>query len=170
MGIGDRHGPLALGAHSHHSFGGRGARDRHEPFDYGEAEVGGRQGEFPSARDHSCRRNHPYAPVLHLLCQSAFPSVDDDLTCLDVTTGHRWFTWLCQERGVDPIKTFREEVSANFHGKVKGPFNSEDRLKAVSGRGTGFSRAEAIRPRLTELLGLDASILRGSDRPWLEHG
>lgn len=50
----------------------------------------------------------------------------------DVTTGHRWFTWLCQKKGIDPIKTFREEVFANFHGKIKGPFNSEDRLKAVS--------------------------------------
>jgi len=50
----------------------------------------------------------------------------------DVTTGHRWFTWLCQKQGVDPIKTFREEVFANFHGKIKGPFNAEDRLKAVS--------------------------------------
>lgn len=52
---------------------------------------------------------------------------------IDVTTGHRWFTWLCQKQGVDPIKTFREEVFANFHGKIKGPFNTEDRLKAVSG-------------------------------------
>jgi uncharacterized ferritin-like protein (DUF455 family) len=51
---------------------------------------------------------------------------------IDVTTGHRWFTWLCQKQGVDPIKTFREEVFANFHGKIKGPFNAEDRLKAVS--------------------------------------
>lgn len=53
---------------------------------------------------------------------------------VDVTTGHRWFTWLCQKMGVDPIKTFRQEVSANFHGKIKGPFNAEDRLKAVRAR------------------------------------
>jgi uncharacterized ferritin-like protein (DUF455 family) len=51
----------------------------------------------------------------------------------DVTTGHRWFTWLCQKQGLDPVKTFREEVFANFHGKIKGPFNTEDRLKAVRG-------------------------------------
>lgn len=51
---------------------------------------------------------------------------------VDVTTGHRWFTWLCQQNRVDPITTFREEVAANFHGKIKGPFNEADRLKAVS--------------------------------------
>nr|XP_019010243.1 uncharacterized protein I206_04711 [Kwoniella pini CBS 10737]OCF49024.1 hypothetical protein I206_04711 [Kwoniella pini CBS 10737] len=52
----------------------------------------------------------------------------DEIT--HVTTGHRWFTWLCQKQGVDPIKTFRDEVFANFRGKIKGPFNSADRLKA----------------------------------------
>ncbi|WWC64672.1 uncharacterized protein I303_107283 [Kwoniella dejecticola CBS 10117] len=52
----------------------------------------------------------------------------DEIT--HVTTGHRWFTWLCQKQGVDPITTFREEVFANFRGKIKGPFNAADRLKA----------------------------------------
>ncbi|WWC94776.1 hypothetical protein V866_001625 [Kwoniella sp. B9012] len=52
----------------------------------------------------------------------------DEIT--HVTTGHRWFTWLCQKQGVDPITTFRAEVFANFRGKIKGPFNAADRLKA----------------------------------------
>ncbi|WVQ84301.1 hypothetical protein IAT38_006453 [Cryptococcus sp. DSM 104549] len=52
----------------------------------------------------------------------------DEIT--HVTTGHRWFTWLCQKRGVEPVTTFREEVFSNFRGKIKGPFNAEDRLKA----------------------------------------
>ncbi|WWC91625.1 uncharacterized protein L201_006571 [Kwoniella dendrophila CBS 6074] len=52
----------------------------------------------------------------------------DEIT--HVTTGHRWFTWLCQRQDVDAIDTFRAEVFANFRGKIKGPFNSADRLKA----------------------------------------
>ncbi|WWD19565.1 hypothetical protein CI109_104026 [Kwoniella shandongensis] len=52
----------------------------------------------------------------------------DEIT--HVTTGHRWFTWLCQKQGVDAVTTFRQEVYDNFRGKIKGPFNAEDRLKA----------------------------------------
>ncbi|KIL63753.1 hypothetical protein M378DRAFT_24953 [Amanita muscaria Koide BX008] len=48
-----------------------------------------------------------------------------------VTTGHRWFTWCCaRDGGLDPVKTFREEVSRAWRGQVKGPFNVEDREKA----------------------------------------
>ncbi|KAH9850977.1 DUF455-domain-containing protein [Lenzites betulinus] len=47
-----------------------------------------------------------------------------------VTTGHRWFTWVCAKQGVDPVQTFREEVKRGWRGDVKGPFNAEDREKA----------------------------------------
>ncbi|THH14662.1 hypothetical protein EW146_g5696 [Bondarzewia mesenterica] len=47
-----------------------------------------------------------------------------------VTTGHRWFTWVCEREGVDPVTTFREEVRKGWKGDVKGPFNVEDREKA----------------------------------------
>ncbi|EPS93160.1 hypothetical protein FOMPIDRAFT_102038 [Fomitopsis schrenkii] len=47
-----------------------------------------------------------------------------------VTTGHRWFTWICAKQGVDPVQTFREEVKRCWRGDVKGPFNIEDREKA----------------------------------------
>lgn len=48
-----------------------------------------------------------------------------------VTSGHRWFTWVCeQEGGVDPVEAFREEVRKGWRGDVKGPFNVEDREKA----------------------------------------
>ncbi|KAI0631445.1 DUF455-domain-containing protein [Trametes polyzona] len=47
-----------------------------------------------------------------------------------VTTGHRWFTWVCAKEGVDPVQTFREEVRRGWRGDVKGPFNAEDREKA----------------------------------------
>ncbi|KDR72901.1 hypothetical protein GALMADRAFT_125747 [Galerina marginata CBS 339.88] len=48
-----------------------------------------------------------------------------------VTSGHRWFTWVCSQEGnVDPVSTFREEVRIGWRGEVKGPFNAEDREKA----------------------------------------
>lgn len=47
-----------------------------------------------------------------------------------VTTGHRWFTWICAKQGVDPVQTFREEVQRGWRGDVKGPFNASDREKA----------------------------------------
>ncbi|KAI0029057.1 hypothetical protein K488DRAFT_80382 [Vararia minispora EC-137] len=47
-----------------------------------------------------------------------------------VTTGHRWFTWLCKRQGVDPVATFREEVRKGFSGELKGPFNTEARERA----------------------------------------
>ncbi|THH32753.1 hypothetical protein EUX98_g1454 [Antrodiella citrinella] len=47
-----------------------------------------------------------------------------------VTAGHRWFTWVCEQQGVDPVQTFREEVRKGWKGDVKGPFNVEDREKA----------------------------------------
>ncbi|TFK86957.1 DUF455-domain-containing protein [Polyporus arcularius HHB13444] len=47
-----------------------------------------------------------------------------------VTTGHRWFTWVCAKQGVDPVQTFRDEVKRGWRGDVKGPFNAADREKA----------------------------------------
>ncbi|KAF5376496.1 hypothetical protein D9615_008665 [Tricholomella constricta] len=48
-----------------------------------------------------------------------------------VTSGHRWFTWVCEQEGnVDPVQAFREEVRRGWRGDVKGPFNVEDRGKA----------------------------------------
>lgn len=48
------------------------------------------------------------------------------LTCLFFSLNIR-----CAKQGLDPIATFRSEVETNFRGKIKGPFNTEDRLKAV---------------------------------------
>ncbi|KAJ7102923.1 hypothetical protein C8R44DRAFT_808772 [Mycena epipterygia] len=48
-----------------------------------------------------------------------------------VTSGHRWFTWLCEQEGRrDPVAAFREEVRKGWRGNVKGPFNIDDREKA----------------------------------------
>ncbi|KAI5891505.1 DUF455-domain-containing protein [Schizophyllum commune H4-8] len=78
-----------------------------------------------------------------------------------VTTGHRWFTWVCAREGVeDPVAAFREEVRKGWRGDVKGPFNEEDREKA--GLTPDFYRD------LKGELGLDDSGilgLRGLDDP-----
>lgn len=47
-----------------------------------------------------------------------------------VAAGHRWFTWLCAREGVDPVRTFREEVRRGWAGVLKGPFNIEARDQA----------------------------------------
>jgi len=52
----------------------------------------------------------------------------DEIT--HVTAGHRWFTWVCERDKSEPVSRFREEVRLHFGGKVKGPFNEEDRRKA----------------------------------------
>lgn len=51
-------------------------------------------------------------------------------TLQHVTAGHRWFTFLCDRTGADPVPTFREEVKRHFNGTLKGPFNEADRKKA----------------------------------------
>lgn len=38
----------------------------------------------------------------------------------------------CAKQGLNPVQQFRDEVSSHFHGDLKGPFNVEDRAKAVS--------------------------------------
>ncbi|KAK7682020.1 hypothetical protein QCA50_014984 [Cerrena zonata] len=47
-----------------------------------------------------------------------------------VTAGHRWFTWVCEREGIEPIQTFRDEVRKGWKGDIKGPFNKEAREKA----------------------------------------
>ena len=47
-----------------------------------------------------------------------------------VTAGHRWFSWMCKNEGVDPVQTFREEVWRGWRGDIRGPFNEKDRAHA----------------------------------------
>ena len=47
-----------------------------------------------------------------------------------VTFGQRWFTFITEERGIDPVATFHELVRAHFHGPLKPPFNDKARAKA----------------------------------------
>jgi uncharacterized ferritin-like protein (DUF455 family) len=57
-----------------------------------------------------------------------------------VAAGRRWFEWLCEQRGLAPIETWRALVRAHFKGALKPPFNDEARAKA------GFSSAYYAAP------------------------
>lgn len=59
----------------------------------------------------------------------------DEIT--HVSAGHRWMTWLCSNARppLDPVQVFRQEVRRNFIGRLKGPFNTEDRRKAGLDKG-----------------------------------
>ncbi|SAM84887.1 uncharacterized protein UBRO_05922 [Ustilago bromivora] len=54
----------------------------------------------------------------------------DEIT--HVSAGHRWMTWLCSNAKppLDPVQMFRQEVRRHFIGRLKGPFNADDRRKA----------------------------------------
>ncbi|KAJ9474112.1 Rieske domain-containing protein [Pseudozyma hubeiensis] len=54
----------------------------------------------------------------------------DEIT--HVSAGHRWLTWLCSNASppLDAVQVFRREVRKNFIGRLKGPFNADDRRKA----------------------------------------
>ena len=47
-----------------------------------------------------------------------------------VAAGLRWFTWLCDRDGLDPLPLFYDLVRANFAGSLKPPFNTDGRAAA----------------------------------------
>jgi uncharacterized ferritin-like protein (DUF455 family) len=53
-----------------------------------------------------------------------------------VATGNRWFAWLCNERGLDPLATYAELAVTYKAPQLRGPFNIDARKAA------GFSEAE----------------------------
>ncbi|MBO1924141.1 ferritin-like domain-containing protein [Thiomicrorhabdus sp. 6S3-12] len=53
-----------------------------------------------------------------------------------VEVGTRWFRYLCEQRGVNPFKTFQEIIEQYFYGDLRGPFNIDARRQA------GFSEQE----------------------------
>jgi len=53
-----------------------------------------------------------------------------------VSSGTRWYHYQCQQRQLDPDKTFIDLLWKYMKGPLKGPFNHEIRLKA------GFSAQE----------------------------
>ncbi|MFC4159291.1 ferritin-like domain-containing protein [Chitinimonas lacunae] len=53
-----------------------------------------------------------------------------------VAIGNRWYRWLCEQRGLDPIATYAELAERYQAPKLRGPFNLEAR------RAAGFDEAE----------------------------
>ncbi len=47
-----------------------------------------------------------------------------------VAAGRRWFMHLCDERGLDPVATYRTILDTRFHGRLKPPFNTAARTAA----------------------------------------
>ena len=53
-----------------------------------------------------------------------------------VAAGSRWFRYVCQQRGLDPLQTFRRLLLEYLPAPVRGPLNREARARA------GFNREE----------------------------
>jgi uncharacterized ferritin-like protein (DUF455 family) len=53
-----------------------------------------------------------------------------------VATGNRWYRWLCSQRGLDPVATYKALTEQYSAPKLRGPFNLEAR------RAAGFDEAE----------------------------
>ena len=47
-----------------------------------------------------------------------------------VAAGSRWFAWCCARDGADAKTLFRELLAEHLRGGVRGPFNTEARLRA----------------------------------------
>ena len=55
-----------------------------------------------------------------------------------VAAGSRWFTWCCEQEGVESESTFADLLDRHMKGSLRGPFNLEARYAA------GFSKAEIL--------------------------
>jgi len=47
-----------------------------------------------------------------------------------VAIGTRWFNYLCDQRGVDSLATFKDLLDNYFDGELRGPFHTEARKQA----------------------------------------
>lgn len=47
-----------------------------------------------------------------------------------VKIGTHWFNYLCEQRDVDPLATFKDLLDNYFAGELRGPFNTEARKLA----------------------------------------
>lgn len=54
--------------------------------------------------------------------------LDDEVR--HVGAGTKWFRWMCESCGVEPVPHWRKLVSTYFRGALKPPFNDSARLKA----------------------------------------
>ena len=53
-----------------------------------------------------------------------------------VRVGNRWYAWLCEQRGLDPVATYADLTVRCRAPRMRGPFNLDAR------RAAGFSAAE----------------------------
>lgn len=53
-----------------------------------------------------------------------------------VAIGNRWFRWLCDRDGLDPVRTYAQLARQHRAPRLKGPFNTQAR------RAAGFTAAE----------------------------
>ena len=53
-----------------------------------------------------------------------------------VAIGNRWYGWLCQQHGLDPLAHYRVLARTHSAPRLRPPFNDEAR------RAAGFSAAE----------------------------
>lgn len=53
-----------------------------------------------------------------------------------VAIGNRWFHWLCEREGLDPVATYAREAATHRAPLLRGPFNLDAR------RAAGFTEAE----------------------------
>jgi len=53
-----------------------------------------------------------------------------------VAIGNRWYNWLCEQRGLEPVATYTLLASQHGAPKIRGPFNLQAR------RAAGFSECE----------------------------
>ena len=56
-----------------------------------------------------------------------------------VAIGNRWYRWLCEQRGLDPVAAYDELAARHGAPRLRGPFNLEAR------RAAGFSDEELAR-------------------------
>lgn len=64
------------------------------------------------------------ADILELIAEEEIPHV---------AAGTRWFRFLCERNGCDPVDRFQEFVRSRFHTNLKAPFNEAARLEAGMG-------------------------------------
>lgn len=55
-----------------------------------------------------------------------------------VAAGNRWYRWVCEQRGLDPVSTYADLVKTYDAPKLRAPFNMEAR------RAAGFDEAELL--------------------------
>jgi len=55
-----------------------------------------------------------------------------------VAAGNRWYRWVCEQRGLDPIRTYSDLVTTYRAPRFRAPFNLEAR------RSAGFTEDELV--------------------------